>query len=207
MRYYAPTILSFLSPAFILFHLISFSEGSSVLKAIAGVLPDVITSVFGGKEELQELLNTVCGYYLLFQLATVAAVVVSMPIVNIVFAAKRKFKPKTISILNLLVKLLTIPMYAMLVFAPIIAIIGSVWGMGIALAIVVLTAAAVIVTALFSIPAAISGARSGKIGKVGAFFMAFLSFIPVVDIAMAIAMTVLSGKKNVTAPPPIVQAQ
>lgn len=205
MRYYTPIIFSFLSPLILFFHLFNWVYMNDAAEAITAILPVWLADAFGGKGEVLSLLRMICKYYFYFQFYTVAAVVVSMPVVNIVFAAKGKLRPRLLSILNLLMKLLTIPMYILIVFAPVIAVIGSVWGLGIVLMVVIFTSIAVVVTALFSIPVAISGVRYGKIGKVGAFFMAFLSFIPLVDIAMAIVLTVLASKKAVTAQPPVVR--
>ena len=163
-------------------------------------MPDMVTDIFGGENVLLGLLNSMCDDFILFQVATIAAVIISLPVVNIVFAAKGKFRPRTVSIINLLLKLLTIPVYIMLCFAPVIALIGSVWGLGIALAMVVLTAVAVLVTALFSIPAVVSNAHHKKIGKGAAFIMGFLSFVPVADVAMAVVIIILSNKKNAARP-------
>ncbi len=203
MRYYTPTIFSILSPAAVIYYLLMCSGLIVTGEDIIGILPNAVTDIFGGKSELLELFYGFCYIFLLFQLAMTAAVIISTPVINIVFAAKKKFKPKTAAVINLLLKLLTIPMYILLCFAPIIAIVGSVWGLGIALAILVLTLAGSIISAVFSIPAAVSGARHGKIGRGAAFVIGFLSFIPAADIIVAIVLTTLSSKKAVTTQMPV----
>ena len=196
MRYYTPTIFSLLSPAAVLFYLLACIMTATAAEHAAELLPNALTDIFGGKSELAALSYNFLRGICCFQLATVAAVVISAPVVNIVFAAKKKFKPKTAAIINLIFKLLTIPMYLMLVFAPIIALIGSVWGIGIALAILVFTVIATLASAFFSIPAVVSSARYRKIGKGAAFIMGFFSFLPAIDIIMAIVITALASKKS-----------
>lgn len=203
MRYYTPAIFSFLSPALLCYHLFIWSQLGQAAEPISEFLPVSLAELFGGRTAVCEFLKAACTCYFLVQVAFIAALVIALPIINIVLAAKGKLTPKSVSVINLLLKLLTIPFYFLLVFAPIIAVIGSVWGIGIALAIVILTLAAVIATGIFSIPAAISSARHKKISKGASFLMGFCSFLPVLDIIVAIAMTVISFAKPKPAAPQI----
>lgn len=205
MRYYTPTIFTVLSPVSAVFCLFTYLGLLDASKALVQVIPTLITDLFGGKNAMSDLASDFLRYSMYFQLITIAAVIVSTPVVNIVFAVKKKFRPKGIAVINFLMKLATIPMYLLLTIAPVIALVGSVWGMGIALAILVLTIVGAVFSAAFSIPSVISGAGYEKFGRSAAFLMGFLSFIPAIDIIIAIVITVLSSKKAVT-PQPLVQA-
>lgn len=200
MRYYTPTIFSFISPALLCYHLFMWTKLCQAAELTAEALPVSITELFGGKDAVYEFLTSACSCYLLVQTALIAVLVIALPIINIVLAAKGKLKPKSVSVINLLLKLLTIPFYFLLAFAPIIAVIGSVWGIGIALAIVLLTAIAVIATGIFSIPAVVSNAKHKKISKGAAFLMGFFSFMPVLDVIVAAAITIIAFTKPKPAP-------
>lgn len=203
MRYYTPSVFSFISPALLCYHLFIWSKLREAAELIAEALPQSAAELFGGTDSFCKLVTGACDCYLLVQAAMIAVLVISLPVINIVFAAKGRLTPKSVSVINLLLKLLTIPFYFLLIFAPVIAVIGSVWGIGIALAIVLLTAIAVIATGIFSIPAAVSNAKHKKISKGAAFLMAFLSFLPVLDVIAAAAMTIIAfTKPKPTAPAP-----